>query len=129
MKNEISRQSYILHSDWDNRMQVVVNTSDGNKHVFNFINYKDQAHSHIIYDSTGNKLSNRNYSNSSEENYNHDYFGQLADYHDAKKVTSFPYKFEQKNIFTMDSLDKKQLMMLKEYLMQFSHTDEISKSR
>ena len=39
MNGEVSRKSYKTYSTWDNRMQVVVSTIDGNKHVFNFINY------------------------------------------------------------------------------------------
>ena len=55
MNGEVSRKSYKTYSTWDNRMQVVVSTIDGNKHVFNFINYNDDSHSYIVYDRYNNR--------------------------------------------------------------------------
>lgn len=129
MRDEISRNSYRQAGNWDNRMQVVVVTKDGNRHVFNFINYLDSAHSHIVYDKNGNRVYTRNFAHNSAANYEHEYISGIAEWENASVVSEFPYNFEQRNDFVLDSLSKEQLYSLKQYLAELSSTIISKKTR
>lgn len=122
MTREISRRSYV---DSMNRMQVVIETSDGRTHVLNFSNYMVTGHSHIVY-KNGSKEYNGTYEN--RECYEHGYTGNMVDYYDAVKVDRFPYTFEQIYDAILD-LSSDELLKLKDYLISLTNQNVVSKSR
>lgn len=123
MNREISRKSYV---DFMNRMQVVINTDDNRTHVLNFINYSDPAHSHIVY-YNGQKEYRGAYD--SRDCYGHNYTGNMVDYYNAEKTSSFPYTFEQIHNEVLAQLDAEQLVALKEYLLSLENEQSSTKSR
>ena len=129
MNGEVSRKSYKTYSTWDNRMQVVVSTIDGNKHVFNFINYNDDSHSHIVYVRYNNRVWARNYESNADENYGHSYNQAMQDWYMATEVSQFPYNFEQSNSFILDNLTEQELLQLKSYLENFQADETNTISR
>lgn len=121
MNGEISRKSFV---DFINRMQVVIETVDGRTHVLNFANYASEGHSHIVY-KNGKKEYIGSYGN--RECYEHSYSGNMADYYNASRVSSFPYTFEQVYDLFQD-LSIEELAQLKEYVLK-STEEEIVRSR
>ena len=107
-------------------MQVVINTDDSRTHVLNFINYNDPAHSHIVY-YNGQKEYRGAYD--SRDCYDHDYTGNMVDYYNAEKTSSFPYTFEQIHSEVLAGLDAEQLVALKEYLSALANEQSSTKSR
>ena len=119
MRGEVSRRSYTIDREWDNRMQVVVLTDDGKTHVFNFDNYNCDDHSHIVYNRNGGKDYDGSYSK--RECYNHPYPTRLVDYYNSIKVSSFDYPFEQIFDSSLETLDKEKLIELKKYISKFNN--------
>lgn len=109
-----SRKSYV---DSLGRMQVIILTTDGKTHVLNFQRYNDPAHSHIVYQ-YGEKVYPGTWEN--RDCFEHGYSGYMVDYYDATHVYNsddFPFDFEQKFDFTLDSLSTEQLQELRQYLL------------
>ena len=124
MKGEISRQSYILRCM--PRMQVVVLTDDGCTHVFNFENYNDPAHSHIVY-KNGRKDYNGTFSN--RDCYDRDYDTFRVDYHRAQTVDKFPYTFEQIFDFGLNELTEEQLTQVNKAATETKKVKTLVKTR
>lgn len=117
--------AYITPND---EMQIVDKNYDGSAEVYNFRSIYSDAHSHIHYDSRGNKTVYRYLSN--PEYDTHKFYPRPEDAQygaiQRSSVYDFDYTFEQLRSMNLDQLSKPQLEAIKAYLQSLKQEPEIS---